>query len=183
MTRTRPQFTTVRNIPCWAAGYFVNADQDGLTDEDLKLCRDYKYGLLRNSGCRLVEPIDGTRNAFCRHPAFGLACDTDDYVAEIVPCTRVVLRKYWHLWDNRWVVVAFLPDERTVRPDRGWILTLEQGAEAPTEATMRYYADTKPCEDSDADACNKLLDELLHHGYRPKRVSRIVQHRKATDNQ
>ena len=180
MTHTKPRFTTVHNIPCWAAGYFVNADTSGLTEEDLKLCRDYEYGLLRDSGCRLVAPIDDTRNEFCAYPAFGLAGDTEDYTAEIVPCTRVVFRKYWHLYDERWAVVAFLPDERTIRPGKEWILTLEQGAEAPTEATMRYYADTRPCEDSDADACNKVLDELLHRGYRPRRVSRIVPRRKET---
>lgn len=174
----KTKFKTVRNIPCWAAPYFVNADTSGLSEEDLKLCRDYEARLLRDSGLKLVCPIDGTRNEFSSCPAFGLACDVEDYSAQVVPYTRVVFRKYWHLWDSRWAVVAFLPDAPTSHPGGGWVLALEQGADAPEEAAMSYYADLKPCVDSDAAACSRLLDELWRRGYRPKQVSRIVPRRK-----
>lgn len=80
----KTKFKTVRNIPCWAATYFVNADTSGLSEEDLKLCRDYKDRLLRDSGLKLVCPIDGTRNEFSSCPAFGPACDVEDYSAQVV---------------------------------------------------------------------------------------------------
>lgn len=78
-----PEFVTVTNVPSWngsVACYFVNDDASGMTD-DRKLCDGFEESLARQ-GLRLVHPIDGTYNEFCSCPAFGLACDTEDWVAE-----------------------------------------------------------------------------------------------------
>ena len=79
-----PEFVTVTDVPSWngsVACYFVNDDASGMTDDDRKLCDDFEESLARQ-GLRLVHPIDGTYNVFCSRPAFGLACDTEDWVAE-----------------------------------------------------------------------------------------------------
>jgi hypothetical protein len=77
----KPEFTTVENVPCWAATYFVNADSSGMNEEDLAMCVAYEEKLAAR-GLRLVCPIEGTRNEFCANPAFGLACDVEDWEAE-----------------------------------------------------------------------------------------------------
>ena len=79
-----PEFTTVKNIPGWAACYLVNADDSGLTPKDKKLVIDYVDRLLEQEGLRLVCPLPGTETEFCAHPAFGLACGTVDFSAEKV---------------------------------------------------------------------------------------------------
>lgn len=168
-----PRFVTVNNIPCWAASYFVNADTSGLTEEDIKLCKDYEKKLLRDSGCRLVCPIDDTRNEFCSWPAFGLGSDVEDYTAEIVPKSRVVIRKYWHPLDEKWVPVAFLPDEPS---SDGWIKSLELGHSRLIAACENYYRSLKPC--TDPKEYEPLVDKLFELGYRPRIVTRLVKRRK-----
>ena len=90
--KKKPKFTTVSGIPCWAASYLEDADSSGLNDEDKKLADDYKKKLLKE-GLRLVAPIEGTRNEFNPCPAFGLACDTEDWSAEVMPPDRIVFRR------------------------------------------------------------------------------------------
>ena len=77
----KPEFTTVEKVPRWAASYFVNADSSGMTEEDLDLCLVFERNLAK-WGLRLVCPIDGTYNEFCANPAFGKACDVEDWEAE-----------------------------------------------------------------------------------------------------
>lgn len=75
--------TVVEGVPQWAVDYFVNAETSGLDEEDLKLVTEYEKRLL-GQGLRLICPIDGTENAFNPYPAFGLACDTVDFDAEVM---------------------------------------------------------------------------------------------------
>lgn len=75
--------TVVEGIPQWAVDYFVNAETSALDEEDLKLVTDYEKKLL-GEGLRLISPIDGTENPFNPYPAFGLACDTVDFEAEVL---------------------------------------------------------------------------------------------------
>jgi hypothetical protein len=75
--------TVVNGIPQWSVDYFVNAETSGLDEEDLKLVTEYEKNLLKQ-GLRLICPIDGTENAFNSYPAFGLACDTVDFEAEVI---------------------------------------------------------------------------------------------------
>lgn len=75
--------TVVEGIPQWAVDYFVNAETSALDEEDLKLVTDYEKKLL-GEGLRLISPIDGTENPFNPYPAFGLACDTVDFEAEVI---------------------------------------------------------------------------------------------------
>lgn len=167
----RPSFTTVSNIPCWAAEYFVNANKADLPKEDVRLCEDYAAKLLKDSGLRLVCPIEGTRNEFCGCPAFGLGCDVEDYTAERVPYSRVVFRKCRKAGHGRPPVVAFLPDEPS-RP--GWVRTFKEGWLCTVELSMSYYYELKPC--GDAAEYAGLADELFRRGFRVKPVSRIVRH-------
>jgi hypothetical protein len=73
----------VEGVPLWAVDYFVNAETSGLDEEDLKIVTEYEKKLLEQ-GLRLMCPIDGTENAFDSYPAFGLACDTVDFYAEVI---------------------------------------------------------------------------------------------------
>lgn len=75
--------TTVENVPQWAVPYFVNGDVSGMDAEDIKLATDFEKKLL-DQGLRLICQIDGTENEFCHCPAFGLACDTVDFEAEVL---------------------------------------------------------------------------------------------------
>ncbi len=75
--------TVVEGVPQWAVCYFVNADMSGLDEEDLKLVTEYEKNLL-GQGLRLITPIEGTEDAFNPYPAFGLACDTVDFYAEVI---------------------------------------------------------------------------------------------------
>jgi len=80
----KPQFKTVGSVPCWAANYFVNADDSGLDEEDKRLCVEFEKKLL-SMGLRLICPIENTRNEFDPWPAFGLGSDVEDWWAEVVP--------------------------------------------------------------------------------------------------
>ena len=75
--------TVVEGIPQWSVNYFVNDETGGLDEEDLKLVTEYEKKLL-GQGLRLITPIDGTENSFNNYPAFGLACDTVDFEAEVL---------------------------------------------------------------------------------------------------
>ena len=79
----KPKFTTVEKIPIWAVSYLVNADDSGLEPEDKKLVDDY-LDRLEREGLRLVCPMAETASEFEPHPAFGLACGTVDWEAEVV---------------------------------------------------------------------------------------------------
>lgn len=174
-----PRFVKVQNIPCWSAGYFVDSDTSGMSDEDVKLCTDYEKRLLRDSGCRLVCPIDDTRNEFCSWPAFGLGCDVEDYWAERVPTTRVAFRKY-SSWDRSgdepvtsWKVVAFLLD---VLPSDGSPPPLQLALECGKLVQCnRPYPFGRPCTPEEYE---KTLDALFGSGYRVRVVKRVVKRRK-----
>ena len=57
-------------IPEWAAVYFVNDDDSGLTPEDKKMADDY-IKQIESQG--YVLSYDGENLGFCPHPEFGLA--------------------------------------------------------------------------------------------------------------
>ena len=166
------KFTKVERVPCWAANYFGSGELGGYSEEDLGLMREYEDKLERQ-GLRLVSPIgEKTRSEFCANPAFGKACDVEDWVAEVLPPDRVVFRKYWHDYDSRWTPIAFLPD---VEAKPGWIMSYEHCGQH-CEASMDYYQDTKPCE---PELYAPLLKELESIGYRPRIMKRIARRRRA----
>lgn len=78
---------TIKSIPEWATTYIMYCDESGLTEPDKREIDHFLYGLLRY-GCRLIEPIEGTHNEFCPYPAFGLACATQDWIAEYVAINK-----------------------------------------------------------------------------------------------
>ena len=60
-------------IPTWALNYLVNADAEGLTDEDLALVRAWES--------KWDGPISISASGdpyFSNCPAFGLPCDVED---------------------------------------------------------------------------------------------------------
>lgn len=73
----------VENVPRWAVCYLVNDDASGLDPDDKKMVDDF-VDHLAGQGLRLICPIDGTENEFCSCPAFGLACETVDFDAEVI---------------------------------------------------------------------------------------------------
>lgn len=75
--------TTVENVPQWAVPYFVNGDASGMDADDIRLATEFENKMLED-GLRLIGPIEGTENEFCHCPAFGLACDTVDFEAEVI---------------------------------------------------------------------------------------------------
>ena len=74
----------VDNIPDWSINYLVNSDDSGLTPEDKKMVDGYVDQLINKEHLRLLAPIYGTESEFERHPAFGLASGTVDFVAEVL---------------------------------------------------------------------------------------------------
>lgn len=168
----KPKFTKVERVPCWAASYFCDAETSGYSDEDLRLIHEYENKLERQ-GLRLVSPIgEESRNEFCANPAFGEACDVEDWVAEVLPPDRIVFRKYWNDYGNCWAPVAFILDQVVSRP--GWIMSYEHCGQH-CEASMNYYYwDTKPCE---PELYAPLLKELEGIGYRPRVMKRIMRRR------
>lgn len=168
--KKKPKFTTVSGIPCWAASYFANADSSGLDDEDKKLVADYEKKLLKE-GLRLVAPVEDTRNEFNPCPAFGLACDTEDWSAEVMPPDRIVFRKYWNMHDRRWEPVAFFPD---VPANPGFVMSYEHTGQH-SEASLDWYRSTSPCPEGEYAW---LLDEMVqHYGYRPKIMKKLILRR------
>ena len=75
--------TVVNDVPQWAVQYLVYADASALDEEDLRLVQDFEEKMLKQ-GLKLIAPIKGTENSFCPYPAFGLACDTIDFDAEVL---------------------------------------------------------------------------------------------------
>ena len=75
--------TTVHDVPAWSVFYFVYGDKDNLDEEDRELVLEYEKKLLEQ-GLKLIAPVEGTENTFNPHPAFGLACDTVDFEAEVL---------------------------------------------------------------------------------------------------
>ena len=73
--------TTIYRVPTWAATYLYYGDDSGITEEDRALCDDFVRNL---DGLRLIEPIEGTRSEFEPYPAFGLATETEDWIAEVL---------------------------------------------------------------------------------------------------
>lgn len=63
-------------IPEWAAVYYENDDDSGLTEEDKKLADDY-LNKITSQGYYLA--YDGENMGFCPHPEFGLASDCVKY--------------------------------------------------------------------------------------------------------
>lgn len=60
-------------IPTWALNYLVNAETEGLTDEDLALVRTWES--------KWDGPISISASGdpyFSNCPAFGLPCDVED---------------------------------------------------------------------------------------------------------
>lgn len=164
--------TTVEKVPCWAADYFVNAETSGLNEEDLKLVHEYERKLERQ-GLRLISPIEDTRNEFCACPAFGKACDTEDWTAEVLPPDRIVFRKYWNKYDKKWTPIAFMPDAN-VNP--GNVMCYEHCGQH-AEASLEYYWSTKPC---DEELYAPLLKEMVDNfDYRPKIMKKLIFRRKA----
>ena len=78
---------TIKSIPEWATTYIMYGDESGLTEPDKREIDHFLDGLLRY-GFRLIAPIEGTHNEFCPYPAFGLACATQDWIAEYVAINK-----------------------------------------------------------------------------------------------
>ena len=74
----------VEDVPCWATVYLMYGDDTGLSEEDKKECDEFVADL-RKQGMVLIEPIEESHSGFNSWPAFGLACDTENWVAEVVP--------------------------------------------------------------------------------------------------
>lgn len=79
---------TIEKVPRWATCYLYHGDDSGLDIEsgEKKLADDF-LDRLHKEGLRIVCPIDGSDSEFEPHPAFGLACDTIDWIAEELPKT------------------------------------------------------------------------------------------------
>ena len=60
-------------IPTWALNYLVNADTEGLTEEDLKLVRAWEISW---NGPISISTSGDPYFSSC--PEFGLACDVED---------------------------------------------------------------------------------------------------------
>ena len=76
----------IEKVPQWAVCYLVNDDDSGLEPDDKKMVDDFVENLACQ-GLRLICPIEGTESGFEPYPAFGLACDTVDWTAEVLPKT------------------------------------------------------------------------------------------------
>lgn len=161
------KFTKVERVPCWAENYLCCNDESNLGDGDFKLIHAFEEKLERE-GLRLVSPIEETRSEFCANPAFGEACDVEDWVAEVLPPDRIVFRKYWNKWSKAWTPIAFLPD---VEANPGNIMSYEHMGQHG-EASMDYYWSTKPCE---PELYAPLLKELESIGYRPRVMKKIMR--------
>lgn len=77
----KPVFEEIERFPQWALSYFVNCDDSGLSDEDKAIADAWQNA---NPNLRVVDAVDGTENEFDPFPAFGLACETQTVVVEVV---------------------------------------------------------------------------------------------------
>lgn len=73
----------VEGIPNWATCYIMYGDDSGLTPEDVAMVDKFVQDLEKD-GLRLSHPISGSENEFNSYPAFGDACDTEDWSCEVV---------------------------------------------------------------------------------------------------
>lgn len=73
----------VEGIPNWATCYIMYGDDSGLTPEDVAMVDKFVQDLEKD-GLRLSHPISGSENEFNSYPAFGDACDTEDWSCEAV---------------------------------------------------------------------------------------------------
>jgi hypothetical protein len=73
----------VERVPQWAVTYLEYGDDSSLEPHDKVLVDRFVDKLLKE-GFRLVAPVDGSESEFEPHPAFGLACETVDYIVEIL---------------------------------------------------------------------------------------------------
>lgn len=74
---------TIEKIPDWAATYIMYGDDTALEGDDRAVCDAY-LAKLEKERYRLVSPVDGTESEFEPYPAFGLACSTQDWTAEVL---------------------------------------------------------------------------------------------------
>lgn len=65
--------TYICKIPTWALNYLVNADAEGLTDEDFALVRAWER---KWDGPISISASDDPY--FSNSPEFGLPCDVED---------------------------------------------------------------------------------------------------------
>lgn len=72
------KFDVVERIPQWAACGFVNGDWSGVPEADAALAQKYEKDL-NAKGWQIMDPMTGSENEFCPHPAFGDACETVDF--------------------------------------------------------------------------------------------------------
>ena len=78
----------VRRVPQWAVQYLEDPrNKEGLLEVDVETIEDFKAKLAREH-LSLLCPKDGTENEFCSCPAFGFACATVDYIAEVILPTK-----------------------------------------------------------------------------------------------
>lgn len=73
--------TTIFRVPTWAATYLYYGDDSGITDLERAMCDDFVRNL---DGLRLIQPMEETRRDFDPQPAFGLATETEDWIAEVL---------------------------------------------------------------------------------------------------
>lgn len=73
----------VEGIPNWASCYIMYGDDSGLTPEDVAMVDKFVQDLEKD-GLRLSHPISGSENEFNSYPAFGDACNTEDWSCEVV---------------------------------------------------------------------------------------------------
>lgn len=66
-------------VPNYALSYLINGDSSGIDDEDVRNADMWLDGynqIADDLGGNVVLSVTDETNAFCRNPAFGLACDT-----------------------------------------------------------------------------------------------------------
>ena len=73
----------VEGIPNWASCYIMYGGDSGLTPEDVAMVDKFVQDLEKD-GLRLSHPISGSENEFNSYPAFGDACNTEDWSCEVV---------------------------------------------------------------------------------------------------
>lgn len=90
--------TKIEAVPQWATNYLDSGDMSDLNSEDLEALRGFEERL-KKEGLALICPVEGSYNEFCAFPAFGLPCDTVDWMAEVLP-----KEKEWDLVFNETLV-------------------------------------------------------------------------------
>lgn len=83
------KFETVEGVPSWAVCGFEYGDWSGVEESDRAAAENWRRGLA-SEGLRLVCPVDAWVASFDPSPAFGAACDTVAYHAELTAAARAV---------------------------------------------------------------------------------------------